>query len=282
MDFFFIQMTDPQFGMFAALSGMDETRILDLRRQLGWKIRQTPKTTGFAYETALYEKAIAVANRLNPAFVVMCGDMVQDEDDPSQLAELRRITGRLDPHIPIHWAAGNRDVGNKPTQESLARYRERFGEDQYCFEYGGSSFIVLNNCVSFDDSLVAPEWDRQVGFLRTSLKEAQDTGSTHLVVFTHYPMYAQHRDEEDSWAVIPREKRWVLLDLFEAHGVSAVFSGHWHRNNCVAHGGIQMVTSAPVGYPLGDDPSGIRIVKVYPDRIEHQYYGLDATPDTVG
>ena len=282
MDFFFIQMTDPQFGMFAALSGMDETRILDLRRQLGWKIRQTPKTTGFAYETALYEKAIAVANRLNPAFVVVCGDMVQDEDDPSQLAELRRITGRLDPHIPIHWVAGNRDVGNTPTHDSLARYRERFGEDQYCFEYGGSSFIVFNSCVSFDDSLVAPEWDRQLRFLRTSLKEAQDTGSTHIVVFTHHPMYAQHRDEDDSWAVIPREKRCVLLDLFEAHAVSAVFSGHWHRNNCVAHGGIQMVASAPVGHPSGDDPSGIRIVKVYPDRIEHQYYGLDATPDTVG
>ena len=42
-----------------------------------------------------------------------------------------------------------------------------------------------------------------------------------------------------------------------------------------------MVTTGPVGYPLGDDPSGLRIVKVYRDRIEHAYYGLDTIPETI-
>ena len=36
-----------------------------------------------------------------------------------------------------------------------------------------------------------------------------------------------------------------------------------------------MVTSAAVGYPLGDDPSGFRTVRVYEDRIEHEYHALD-------
>ena len=36
-----------------------------------------------------------------------------------------------------------------------------------------------------------------------------------------------------------------------------------------------MVTSAAVGYPLGDDPSGFRTVRVYGDRIEHDYHALD-------
>ena len=44
---------------------------------------------------------------------------------------------------------------------------------------------------------------------------------------------------------------------------------------------LQMVTSGPVGYPLGDDPSGLRIVKVYDDRIEHEYFAFDALPDSV-
>ncbi len=57
MDFFFIQMSDPQFGMFARLSGMDGERIQDLLQRNGWNIRPTPKTTGFAEETVLYEKA---------------------------------------------------------------------------------------------------------------------------------------------------------------------------------------------------------------------------------
>ena len=281
MDFFFIQLTDPQFGMFANFSGMSESRILELRQSMGFKIRRVPKTTGFADETVLYEKAIEAANRLNPAFVVVSGDMVQNKDDASQLTELRRITGQLRSHIPVYWAAGNWDVGSTPTQGTLAQYRERFGDDNYSFEYGGTSFIVLNSSVGFDDSEVPQEWERQVDFLGSSLLDAQTKRSNHIIVFVHHPLYAEHPEEEDSWAVLPRDKRKILLDLFEAHGVSAVFAGHWHRCHYLNHKGIQMVTTGPVGYPLGDDPSGLRIVKVFQDRIEHQYYGLDNLPETV-
>ncbi len=279
MDFFFIQMSDPQFGMFARLSGMDAERIQDLRQRHGWNIRPAPKTTGFAEETALYEKAIAAANRLNPAFVVISGDMVEDGNDPEQLAELRRITAKLHPHIPVHWAPGNWDVGNTPTPETLAQYRGNFGEDYYAFQHGGSSFMVLNSCVGFDDSHTPGEWDRQLAFLRTSLGEARNRGSAHIVIFLHHPLYRHDPGEADSWAAIPRAKRRSLLDVFEAHGVSAVFSGHWHTCHSVDHEGMQMVTTGAVGYPLGDDPSGLRIVKVSQDKIEHQYYGLDQIPE---
>ena len=281
MDFFFIQMSDPQFGMFASFSGMSDSRILELRQTMGFKIRPMPKITGFADETVLYEKAIAAANRLNPAFVVVSGDMVQNKDDASQLAELRRITRQLSSHIPVYWAAGNWDVGSAPTQETLAQYRERFGDDDYSFEYGGTSFIVLNSCVAFDDSEVPQEWERQLAFLRSSLGEAQTKRNNHIVVFLHHPLYAEHPEEEASWAVLPREKRKILLDLFEAHRVSAVFAGHWHRCHSLNHQGMQMVTTGAVGYPLGDDPSGFRIVKVFQDRIEHQYYGLDELPESI-
>ena len=81
--------------------------------------------------------------------------------------------------------------------------------------------------------------------------------------------------------VIPKERRRVLLELFKAHGVAAVFAGHWHRNNYASDGDLQMVTSGPVGYPLGDDPSGLRVVKVFEDRIEHEYFGLDAIPEAI-
>ena len=279
MDFFFIQMSDPQFGMFARLSGMTEERIQDLRQQHGWNIRPAPKSTGFAEETALYEKAITAANRLNPAFVVISGDLVEDRNEPEQLAELRRITAKLHPHIPVHWAPGNWDVGNTPTPETLKQYREDFGDDYYAFDHDGSSFIVLNSCVGFDDSQTPGEWDRQIAFLRTSLGEARNRGSAHIIIFLHHPIYGYGPGEEDSFAVLPKAKRRSLLDLFETHGVSAVFSGHWHKCHYVDHKDIQMVTTGAVGYPLGDDPSGFRIVKVSQDKVEHQYYGLDHMPE---
>ncbi len=281
MAFFFIQMTDPQFGMFARLSGMDDGRIQDLRQRMGWTIRPAPKTTGFAQDSALYEKAIAAANRLNPAFVVISGDMVEDRNDPSQLAELRRITAKLHPRIPVRWAPGNWDVGNTPTPQTLEQYREKFGDDYYSFEYADTGFIVLNSSVGFDDSQVPQEWDRQVEFLRSTLEQARGKSRSHIVVFLHHPLYAKEPQEDDSWAVIARAKRTVLLELFEQYRVSAVFAGHWHRCHYLDHKGMQLVTTGPVGYPLGDDPSGLRIVKVFQDRIEHQYYGLDAVPDKV-
>ena len=278
MDFFFIQMSDPQFGMFARLSGLDEERIQEFHRRRGWNILPAAKTIGFSKETALYEKAIAAANRLNPAFVVISGDLVEDRNDPNQLAELRRITAKLHSHIPVHWAPGNWDVGNTPTPNTLEQYRRDFGDDYYSFQQGGSSFIVLNSCIGFDDSQTPGEWDKQVAFLRTSLAEASNRSSDHIVIFLHHPLYSYDPNEEDNWAVIPRNKRLVLLELFETHGVSAVFAGHWHKCHYVDHKEIQMVTTGPVGYPLGDDPSGLRIVKVSRNIIEHRYYGLDQIP----
>ena len=49
MDFFFIQMADPQFGMFAGFSGMAYSRILELRNSMGFKIDlfvKTPRQPG--------------------------------------------------------------------------------------------------------------------------------------------------------------------------------------------------------------------------------------------
>jgi hypothetical protein len=36
-----------------------------------------------------------------------------------------------------------------------------------------------------------------------------------------------------------------------------------------------MVTSGPVGYPLGDDPSGVRVVAVGESGVAHRYSALD-------
>ena len=122
-----------------------------------------------------------------PAFVVISGDMVEDRNDPYQLAELRRITAGLHPRISVYWAPGNWDVGNTPTLRTLEEYRGNFGDDYYSFQHGGSSFIVLNSCVAFDNSQVPGEWERQIAFLRTSLEAARDRVSTHTVIFLHHP-----------------------------------------------------------------------------------------------
>ncbi len=59
---------------------------------------------------------------MKPAFVVVCGDMVNDPDSETERAEVLRIAGGLDSEIPIHWVPGNHDVGAdtvSATPESL-------------------------------------------------------------------------------------------------------------------------------------------------------------------
>ena len=134
--FFFIQLSDPQFGLFE-------------------KQGASPGDGTFP-ETALYEKAIDAANRLQPEFVVVTGDLVQDPSSEEQHAELMRISRRLNGAIPIHFAAGNCDVGNTPTIESLRAHRDKFGADNYSFDVRGTHFVVLNSSVCFDPSRSRP------------------------------------------------------------------------------------------------------------------------------
>ena len=95
MGFFFIQMADPQFGMFASVSELNAEQVEE-RRSQGILMRLAPeRITGFADESALYERAIEHANRLSPEFVVVCGDMIHNAADLDQLNELRRITDTM-------------------------------------------------------------------------------------------------------------------------------------------------------------------------------------------
>ncbi|MOA53848.1 hypothetical protein D3C78_1773690 [compost metagenome] len=63
--------------------------------------------------------------------------------------------------------------------------------------------------------------------------------------------------------------------------MSHIFAGHLHRNSFGKDGEMEMVTTGPVGRPLGKDPSGLRIVTVIDGKIQHTYYGLDQIPKSI-
>lgn len=254
--FFFIQMADTQFGMFT-------------------------NNEGFEKETALFEKAIAEANRLKPAFVVICGDLINKPGDSEQRKEMLRIAGKLDKRIPLYLVSGNHDVGGEPTPESLALYRKTIGKDQYVFKHNGTIGIVLNSTLIHHPNLAPKAYDDQLAWLRKELIRARAKNPAHIFIFQHHPYFLETPDERDKYFNLPLERRQVYLDLFKEYGVRAVFAGHYHRNAYGKDGAMEMITTGPVGRPLGDDPSGFRIVTVYPDRIEHTYFGMGAMPAAV-
>ncbi len=277
--FHFVQMADPQFGMFAAMSRHTDEEIAE-RRARGLNVRKAPRPiSGFADETRLYTAALAAANAVKPAFVAVCGDMVHNAESQAQVDELFRVSATLDPDIPLHFVSGNHDVGEAPTPDSLALYRERFGADNYSFRHGDCHFAVINSSLAFDPTNAPGEWRRLKQFLADDLSAARRRGSQRIIMFTHHPLFHRRADEiGDGWCV-PDERRAELMAILRDYGASAVFAGHLHRNQVAEDDGLLMVTTGAVGYPLGKDPSGFRVVTVGEDGISHDYRGL---PDAAG
>lgn len=251
---FFIQLADTQFGMFT-------------------------NDRDFAQETANYEFAVANINRLKPRFVIICGDLINKPGDPAQTSEFQRITGLIDKSIPVYLAAGNHDVGNDPTPDSVAYYRQHFGPDYYSFREGEIYGIVLDSSVIASPKAVQKIANEQEAWLAAELSKAKASGAQHIVVFQHHSWFLGKAEEADEYFNIPTEQRRRYLKMFRDAGVRYIFAGHYHRNAFAADAGFEMVTSGPVGMPLGADPSGVRMVTVFPDRLEHTYFTLGNIPN---
>lgn len=251
--FYFIQLSDPQLGMFT-------------------------DNRDFAQDAANFELAVNAVNRLRPAFVVVTGDLVHKPGDAAQIAEYRRIIGQINPSIPVYNVAGNHDVENVPTAASLAAYGKIFGPDRYTFRHEGLVGIVLNSSLIHSPAQAAEALDAQERWLRTELRKAKEGNAQHIVVFQHHPWFIKNATEADGYFNIPLARRAAYLALFREFGVRYLFCGHYHRNAEARDGTLENITSGPVGKPLGGAKSGIRVAIVRDTQIEHRYFELGELP----
>lgn len=254
--FFFIQLSDPQFGMFTG-------------------------NKDFAQETANFEFAVATVNRLRPKFVVITGDLVNKPGDAAQIEEFKRIAAKVDSTIPVYNVAGNHDLENVPTTKSVSAYTNLFGPDHYTFRYGGLIGLVLNSIVIHSPQQSTNEYATQEQWLRVELERARADGAQHIVIFQHHPWFLKTADEPDQYFNIPTERRAPHLALFHEFGVKYLFSGHYHRNALARDGDLEAVTTGPVGQPQGGDKSGLRVVIVRDGALEHRYYHFGEMPTQI-
>src|ERR1700683_3441185 len=80
----FVQLSDPQLALYAedANSSEEEANV------------------GFV---------VANLNRLRPAFVVVCGDLVNKGGDAAQIHSYQQLLKGIDSKIPVYNVAGNHD-----------------------------------------------------------------------------------------------------------------------------------------------------------------------------
>lgn len=250
--FFFIQMTDPQFGFIE-------------------------NNKGFEKETALFEKAVREVNRLKPSFVVITGDLVNNKDDKAQINEFKRITALINPEIPVYYTPGNHDIGQTPVAKDIDDFIKNYGYDRFSFIYKKNLFIGLNSCLIKSNTPVLEQ--NQAEWLKKELVKGKK--AKHKIIFCHYSFFISRPDEPDEYFNIPPETRKKYLSIFKDNNVDAVFAGHFHNNGYGKSGEMEMITTSAVGKPLGKVPSGLRVIKVFPDLIENNYYSLDSIPEKI-
>jgi len=86
-------------------------------------------------------------------------------------------------------------------------------------------------------------------------------------------------EEGKDYFNIENNLRMKMLKKLYDGGVRKIFCGHYHRNAGGWYKDMELVVTSAVGCMLGDDPHGMRIVRVQETGIEHEYHALDQWPE---
>lgn len=272
----FVFLADTQLGAYASFSGLTEDDVTRYAAEHGMQVRAAPPSTGHEWDAARYEEAVDAINAIRPDLVLIGGDMVDDPGSTDQYETFAAITRRIDRQIPVRWVPGNHDIAPDtvaPTPESIAAYRDRFGPDYYAFDHGPLRFVALDTVVIDHPEGAPGEWEAQLAFLAAELADAAQR-ERPVVLIGHHPLFTAHPDEPDDYWNLPLVRRKPILDLIHRHRVPLGLAGHMHRNSTAYAGSFEMVTTGPVGYPLGADPSGFRVVDVDGGVFSHFYRPL--------
>uniref|UniRef100_A0A3B3UZ28 Calcineurin-like phosphoesterase domain containing 1 n=1 Tax=Poecilia latipinna TaxID=48699 RepID=A0A3B3UZ28_9TELE len=194
----------------------------------------------------------------------------------AQERDLKEALSGMDRSIPLVFVSGNHDLDQVPTPSTVEQYCRVWGDDYFSFWVGGVFCLVLNSQLYFNASACPQQKEAQETWLEAQLSRASSAPKPkHILVFQHIPLYVKSPDEQDEYINLPQEVRQNLMERFKRAGVTAIFSGHYHRNAGGCHDGLDMVVTSAIGCQLGDDTHGVRLVAVTADAVVHRYFSLE-------
>ena len=195
----------------------------------------------------------------------------------AQIAEFKRITAKINKEIPVYYSPGNHDIGQPTSQKDIDTFTSDYGHDRFSLKHKKSVVIGINSCIIKSNDPVLEK--QQLDWLKKELSKAKRAKQT--LIFTHYPFFINAFDEPETYSNIGVETRNRYMTLFKDYGVDAIFAGHLHNNASAKSGDIQMITTNSLGKPSGKVQSGIRVIKVYRDRVESVFYTLNEIPEKI-
>jgi hypothetical protein len=181
---------------------------------------------------------------LRPAFTLYTGDAIFGYKQTRQqmLNELDRFRALADSsRVPLFNVPGNHEIQSQPAAvEVLAEW----GHDLYgSFDFHGWHFVGLNTDEPNCEGRVT---GRQLEWLEQDLRGAAQAKGTF--VFMHRPLFSWFQGDFNP------DDAQLLVKLFAANGVRAVFAAHDHFYYEEEHEGVRYVTVGGAGGPLYTQP----------------------------
>ena len=65
-----------------------------------------------------------------------------------------------------------------------------------------------------------------------------------------------------------------FFNLFENHSLEYIFTGHLHINLETQFKNTKIIVTSAVGVPLGNDPSGYRIIDFKNEKLTYDFYKI--------
>ena len=231
--FSFAFITDPQIGMKSPNGlegpGSDKERLM---------------------------KAIDYVNSNDIDLALFAGDHINRADSQEELDVFLRCVEKFE--VPYYGVAGNHDLHADPTVESI--YAKRGAPDGFSFVHKRAFFHGLNASRLRGDwgaETQAQAWTE----LESAFQQIEEECTKRFVVM-HWPLFACHPDEEESYWNMPNRRE--IVDFFKDNSVTCVLSGHYHQDIDSEWNGVRFVsgigTSRPIQYP---EETSFKVVTVF-------------------
>jgi len=224
---------------------------------------------GYDHDIKTFKQAVKQINEINPDFAVICGDLVHNATDSSYAAFKNILNGFK---IPCYLAPGNHDVGNIPTDSTLAYYRNTIGKDYYTFQNKNVHFVVVNT--QLWKVKVANESQKHHQWFKKTL---DSLGEREAPIFGigHYPIFIKTPNEKEAYFNLPVDIRADILTSLKKNNVKAYLSGHKHETLINRFENIQLVSGETTSKNFDKRPLGFRLWEVASDSISHKFVRLN-------
>lgn len=263
----FAAITDLHFGRAAPYRGVDR------------------KLTGHA--AALTAAFVDDMNRrVRPDFVVVLGDVIEDESTRADLDNYNKAVKILSGlEMPVRYVYGNHDLVNLTHGQLLAISGETALNSS--FDVDGWHLVRLHSTASFpppdapgtEHGLRAHITPEDLAWLDHDLAAA----GRPAIVFTHFAPADLNLAGQFWFGHAPDEallgNRAEVRDILESHEVVMAMNGHVHWNNRTVHNGISYITiQSLVENTAGDgEPAGAwALVEASATHLEVTVNGRDA------